>query len=103
MIGRAINVYIDWTRRHFVPDWVYKIWLRAEMMDAETYRMFQKRGFIDDKTGPDELLERSESVEGHMTEYDPTVCPYCGWWVPEGMEYVMGDHIQQCIEDQWDK
>lgn len=36
-----------------------------------------------------------------MTEYDPAVCPYCDWWVPEGMEYVMGDHIQLCIEDQW--
>lgn len=36
-----------------------------------------------------------------MTEYIPTECPYCYWWVPEGMEYMMGDHIQQCIEGNW--
>ena len=52
-IDHAVNTYIDWTRRHFVPDWVYKTWLRAEMIDAETYRQFQERGFIDDETPPE--------------------------------------------------
>lgn len=59
-IDHAVNIYIDWTRRHFVPDWVYKIWLRAEMIDAETYRQCQKQGFIDDKTAPEQVLEDRE-------------------------------------------
>ena len=56
MIERIINAYINWWRRHLTPDWVYKTWLRAEMIGPERYREFQERGFIDDETDPEWLL-----------------------------------------------
>lgn len=39
--------------RRATPDWVYKLWLRTGIMDSESYRAFQDRGYINDQLEPE--------------------------------------------------
>jgi len=43
-----------------LPDSVFKLWYRTAMLDEETYRHFQDRGYIKDTTDP-KYLQRTHN------------------------------------------
>ena len=51
------QVYVGLWRR-ILPDCVYKLWLRTDVMDEEVYRTFQEKGFISDDLDPKYLMEK---------------------------------------------
>jgi len=51
------RVYVGLWRR-ILPDCVYKLWLRTDVMEEEVYRTFQEKGFISDDLDPEYILEK---------------------------------------------
>lgn len=48
--------------RYLVPDMLYKLWYKTGIMDTESYRAFQAKGYIRDDLDP-EYIQRSENHE----------------------------------------
>lgn len=48
--------------RYLVPDMLYKLWYETGIMDIESYRAFQAKGYIRDDLDP-EYIQRSENHE----------------------------------------
>ena len=55
-ITAPIRIYTNFWRR-LLPDSVYKLWLQTGIMDEETYRVCQEKGFISDDLDPKYIME----------------------------------------------
>ena len=47
-----IRYYYLYPFRLYIPDYVYKLWLRTGIMTEQNYRQFQEHGFISDDLDP---------------------------------------------------
>lgn len=50
--GALVRWYYLYPFRWLMPDTIYKLWLRTEIMTVDAYRQYQECGFIRDKTDP---------------------------------------------------
>lgn len=57
-VRKAQQYYFGFFRKH-TPDWIYRLWYRTGIIDAETYRTFQDRGYISCDLDP-EYLQRDD-------------------------------------------
>ena len=51
-----IKKYLEFWRR-ITPDFLYKLWYRTGIMDEQSYRSFQEKGYISDDVDPEYLNE----------------------------------------------
>ena len=49
--------------RRFMPDTVYKLWLRTGIMSPEAYREFQEHGFITDTLDPEYIQQYTDTAK----------------------------------------
>lgn len=50
--GARVRWYYLYPFRWLMPDTIYKLWLRTEIMTVDAYRQYQEHGFVRDDTDP---------------------------------------------------